>query len=203
MSKDFLTDLGIRCRAKSWHHLINFTDYHGSWAVWPWESHWIALGLRHQGFIKLADQVDTRIMNAFIVSAQYPEFYLVNPENDLAYYRFVALEPETNKPGHGAVIATNIPDTPQTWSAAAAIDIHGIFTGHQSSKMQLEWQAELEQQILREIKPLKLISTEAEVDRLRNEATVAVVDLAGGKTADDRYYESSGQLPAAIPAFAS
>src|SRR3989344_4365563 len=31
MSDDFLTDIGIRCRAKSQYKLIDFADYHGSW----------------------------------------------------------------------------------------------------------------------------------------------------------------------------
>jgi glycogen debranching enzyme len=203
LSGDFLTDIGIRCRAKSQHHLINFTDYHGSWAVWPWESHWIALGLRHQGLAKLADQIDIRVMNSFIISGQYAEFYLVNPESGLAYYRFVALEPEVDSTGHEAVVATNIPDTPQTWSAAAAIDIHGIFTGSAEAILQPEWLGELQQAVLPQIKQQKLLASNEELAELRKKAPVAVVDLAGGKTADEHYYAASDQLHASLPALAA
>jgi glycogen debranching enzyme len=193
---DFLTDIGIRCRARSRNSLISFADYHGSWAVWPWESHWIALGLRRQGLPKLADQVDIRIMNSFIISGQYTEFYMVNPINQRVYYRFVAMEPE--KQTDETLKATNLPDTPQTWSATAAIDIHGLFTGHHEEKLQPEWLARLEQEMLYKIGSAELIPDDHELAKIRAEAPVAVVDLAGGKTADKQYYATAGQLEASI-----
>ena len=181
-SDDFLTDLGIRCRAKSMHELINFTDYHGSWAVWPWESHWISLGLRHQGLNKLADQLDTRIMNAFIISGEYPEFYMVNPRTGVGYYRFVALKQDKAKGRElETVIATNIPDTPQTWSAASAIDIHGIFTGPGNSNLQPEWLARLEQGLLDRVESVRVLGRDQQLDELRRPPPGAGVEQHRGE----------------------
>ena len=203
-SDDFLTDLGIRCRARSQYKLINFADYHGSWAVWPWESHWIAMGLRRQGFTKLADEVDRRISNAFTVSGGYLEYFLVDPRDNSAFYRFVPLDwglvPQRRT---SAIAATNMPDAPQAWSLTAAIDIEAVSYTVQRVRQSDNnlWLAGLEKEILLQIEHAPLITDASQISRLRETSQAAIIDRMGGWLADERYHRMAGTpTPVLLPA---
>jgi len=195
MSDDFLTDIGIRCRAKSQYKLIDFADYHGSWSVWPWESHWVATGLRLQGFSKLADEVDRRILNAFMVSGEYSEYYLVDPRNDKAYYKFMPLDWGLNAQRHPAAIAAStMPDSPQTWSLTAAIDIRAIMSKAQRAGSMDGWLAGLQKEMLLKTKHMSLITNDAEISKLREASQAAVIDRLRGRATDERYHRMVGSL---------
>ena len=203
MSDEFLTDSGIRCRAKSQYKLINFADYHGSWAVWPWESHWIATGLRCQGFNKLADEVDRRILNAFTVSGSYLEYYLADPRSESVYYRFVPLDwglKIQSQPG--SIAAATMPDTPQTWSLTAAIDIRAALSSVHPVKRDHDlWLAGLEKDILLKIKHIALLTDETQISKLREISHAAVIDRVRGRAADERYHRMAGTpAPVLLPA---
>jgi len=203
VSKEFLTDVGIRCRAKSQAGLIDFADYHGSWASWPWDSHWIALGLRRQGFASLADEVDTRILNAFTVAGDYLEYFLVDPKNDEAYYRFQPLEWDSREPApDGAISASTIPDTPQTWSLTAAIGIRAIMSSAQPAQpIDDIWQAALEKELLLNTKHISVLTEGAEISKMREASPVASIDRRSGREADLRYHEKAGTpAPVLLPA---
>jgi glycogen debranching enzyme len=202
MSDDFLTDAGIRCRAKSAYRLVDFADYHGSWSVWPWESHWIALGLRRQGFNKLADEIDTRILNAFAVSGEYLEYYLVNPKNGQAYYHFKPLHWTTDpKAGNNSIVASTLPDKPQTWSVLSAIDIRATLSKAQPARAGDSWHAKLEREVLLKTKHETLITSSAQISRLREASHDAVIDRMRGREADAHYHRMVGSPdPVLLPA---
>lgn len=201
MGPDFLTDVGIRCRAKSRANLISFVDYHGSWAVWPWETHWIALGMRRQGLSRLADELDKRVLNSFAVAGDYLEFFLADPASEACYYRFNPLDwgKEDQAQGH-PIMATNLPDTPQTWSLTAEINIQSILSTVLDHPPQSVWLEALEHEMLKGLKTVQLLTTGEQISRVREAAPVANIDRMGGKEADDRYYDLIGAAKNAMPA---
>lgn len=117
-SPDFLTEVGIRCRPLSEDGLVGFQDYHGTWTVWTKETFEVVRGLHRQGLIGLAREVGNRILNAVNVAGANVEFLYVSPDGRVMY-DFRGGDPRTDDPEQ--VIATNQPEAPQTWTAAAAL----------------------------------------------------------------------------------
>ncbi|HYF96957.1 MAG TPA: hypothetical protein VD947_02850 [Patescibacteria group bacterium] len=119
MSKDFLTNAGIRSRALSFAHLINFWDYHGSYVSWPKETYDIAKGLRRQGFPKLARQLENRLLNIVLRTYEYPEFVYVDE-----WGRVLNGAPTSQT--HGEIIligGKNKPERVQAWTVSAILAI--------------------------------------------------------------------------------
>lgn len=77
-SSEFLTNVGLRSRALSNNdqpkHVIT---YHGNYTVWPSCTYMVSRGLRRQGFHRLAEQLDNRIMNGLRLDGKYAEFIVV------------------------------------------------------------------------------------------------------------------------------
>jgi glycogen debranching enzyme len=151
MSREFLTDAGIRSRALSEAHLIEYWDYHGSYVSWPKETYDIAKGLRRQGFPKLARELDNRVLNLVRRSRSYLEFVYVDE-----WGRVLASAPNATE--HGDVIivdSTNRPETIQAWTVSA---IMAILANKIAKRMgrtakvdQEPWQIELEKTIMKAI----------------------------------------------------
>lgn len=148
MSREFLTDGGVRSRALKEADLVPFWDYHGSYTTWPKETYDIAKGLRRQGFPLLARQLENRILNTAFKSHQYPEFIYVD-----AWGRVLTSAPGTKK--HGEVVmvdSTNTPERLQAWtvSAMTAITAHrirGKFKLTREPKAK-DWQKDLQHRVL-------------------------------------------------------
>lgn len=149
MGSDFLTDAGIRSRSLSENQLVKYWDYHGSFTSWPKETYDIAKGLRRQGFPKLADELENRLLNVVRKSRCYPEFVYVDYRG-----RVLAGPPAANDHGGISLVdSTNKPETIQAWTVSAVLAITnsrlavlGKRRVHQSA-----WQKELEQEILAHI----------------------------------------------------
>lgn len=151
MSPDFLTDAGIRSRALSEGHLVDYWDYHGSYVTWPKETYDIAKGFRRQGFPALAKQLENRLLNMVLRSGSYPEFVYVDE-----WGRVLASAPESHEHGDFIIVdSTNNPETTQAWTVSA---LYAIVANLLSSKLkrsaaieQTSWQIKLEKEILRHI----------------------------------------------------
>jgi glycogen debranching enzyme len=118
-SQDFLTDAGIRSRALRESRLVPFWDYHGSFTTWPKETHDIARGLMRQGFPRLAEQLENRLLNAVMKSGRYPEFFYVDE-----WGRVLATKPRGHEHGTFMTIeSTNSPEGIQAWTVSAVIEI--------------------------------------------------------------------------------
>jgi glycogen debranching enzyme len=146
MSRDFLTNAGIRSRALSAGHLINFWDYHGSFVTWPKETYDISKGLRRQGFSRLADQLDNRLLNIVLRTFDYPEFLYVDVDRVLT-----GSPSKKTHAGFTEVVGPNAPERIQAWTVSA---IWGILKQRNKSKRDYKqelWQTELENYILRRI----------------------------------------------------
>jgi glycogen debranching enzyme len=172
MSADFLTDAGIRSRARDQAHLVDHADYHGSLVTWPKETYDIAKGLRRWGFQKLARQLEDRLLNLVLRFHEYPEFVYVD-----AHGRVFGGRPVRRKHGEinlasniTPIAGRNIPERIQAWTVSA---IMAIVTERLSNKLRppfsrqqrvpLPWITHLEGEILatipqrrRSLSPLKL-----------------------------------------------
>ena len=194
ISEEFMTAPGLRCRAVSNRDLVDFADYHGSWASWPWLTHWVANGLRHQGFDKAAPQLDIRALNAAKISQGYLEYYFIDPTSDEVYYMYDA--EQTPQQSLREVVATNAPEEPQAWTVAALLDIlqqleHPAPAGRQDS-----WTKDFQEQLIlnmRQYVQFVAVLSPEEAQWLRQKSTIALINTAAGKTAEKVYYEKADE----------
>ncbi|MBA2279266.1 hypothetical protein H0V99_02415 [Candidatus Saccharibacteria bacterium] len=148
MSSDFVTDAGIRSRALSAAHLIEFWDYHGSYVSWPKETYDIAKGLRRQGLTKLAYQLENRLLNVYLKTREYPEFLYVD-----LLGRVLASSPSSHTHGELMLVdSTNNPERIQAWTVSAIIAIMNyqlkdrVIINEQAK--QSAWQKSFEKKVL-------------------------------------------------------
>lgn len=160
-SSSFLTRVGIRCRAKELEHLAGYQDYHGSWAVWPKETFDIAKGLEKQGFPLLARQLYNRIINACIITDDYPELLYVNPKNGDIYFGEQSKLSDTKKPT--VIFGNVIPETIQGWTLTAAMAIleNKIFVTN--VVVPDDWQKKLEQELLSKEPQIGIVTSDEEL----------------------------------------
>jgi glycogen debranching enzyme len=173
MSPEFLTDVGIRCRSLRHEDLteyLGYSDYHGTWAVWPKESFDVATGLRRQGLPALARDLETRITNGFKVAGGYPELFYVNPDGQVLYRPVGAEAPDDPK----AIAVTNIPDLDQTWSITADLAIRQRWQEPPAAP------ADFEQEVLGQIEPAPVLEDPRQLEALRRADPPFVLDRSTG-----------------------
>jgi len=128
IGSNFLTDVGIRTRDVKYAQLIPhpykpgefLSDYHGSETSWIKETYDIAKGLDYQGFHRLAEQLENRILNAVSISGKFYEFYYVDKEGNVNYDPHDTIESSDERK---KLAGTNIPEGSQAWTIAAVLDI--------------------------------------------------------------------------------
>jgi glycogen debranching enzyme len=140
---EFLTEVGVRCRSLAEDGLIDFQDYHGTWAVWAKEASDVARGLERQGFPRLAEQVRARLLNGVNVAGEHAEFLYVSPDGRV-HYDF------RGRAGHGPnptqIVGTNVPDQAQAWTVSAALAIK--LRASPAREGAAGWRRELEDAVL-------------------------------------------------------
>src|SRR3984893_15093523 len=117
-SRDFMTEVGIRCRSAGESGLVDFQDYHGAWTVWMKETFDVARGLERQGLPRLARQIGIRLLNAVNIAGAHIEFLYVSPDQRVMY-DFRARDLRTAEPE--VIAGTNQPEAPITWTVTAAL----------------------------------------------------------------------------------
>ncbi len=148
-SNDFLTDAGIRSRALQYADKSDVADYHGALVSWPIDTYLTAKGLRKQELPKLAEQLESRMLNAVHMSGNNYEFFYVTSEGE------VLLDPEAAKqkrPGAKNIPVQMYPDSNAAWTVAA---VHAIESSNKQSNTDSDketWQSQLEEEILSSIK---------------------------------------------------
>lgn len=81
---DMLTRVGIRTRAISQPQpLTGVVEYHGSLTVWPMFTFMVIEGLRRHGLLRLAEQLENRLINGFNAVKDFDEFFVVDREGSL------------------------------------------------------------------------------------------------------------------------
>ncbi len=129
MGPDFLTPAGIRCRSLAFADLVDFPDYHGSYAVWAHQTASIMKGMLRHGYKSEARELAQSIvdnMSHFDKDYPYPEFNFVDKENNV-------IHPE-QQTGIFADKRCNKPEPHQTWSMSAFLySIYVLNTLHQEA----------------------------------------------------------------------
>ncbi len=161
MGSDFLTDGGIRSRALSESRLVDYWDYHGSFTSWPKETYDIAKGLRRQGFAKLAEELENRLLNVVQAVRAYPEFVYIDARG-----RVLGMAPRQRN--HGEIVhveSSNHPEKTQAWTVSAVIAINASRRKLLKPKLQPQaaWQAELEKDVLTYIPHVRRLRSAKEI----------------------------------------
>ncbi len=160
---EFLTEVGIRCRALSEDRVVDFQDYHGTWAVWMKETFDVLRGLRRQGMTQLARQLGVRLLNAVNVVGAHVEFLYVSPDQRV-HYDFRGRDPRV--PGMEEIAGTNVPEEAQAWSVTAALALKWLFGSgrdlHGLANV-LPLRQALEAEVLRDMPEATVLRTAAEL----------------------------------------
>ena len=81
---DMLTRVGIRTRAISQPQpLPGVVEYHGSLTVWPMFNFMVVEGLRRHGLLRLAEQLENRLINGINAVRDFDEFFVVDRDGSL------------------------------------------------------------------------------------------------------------------------
>ena len=177
---DFMTEVGIRCRAASAADLVPFADYHGSWAVWTKENYDFIKGLRRQGLGELADDVSIRLLNMANISGENYEFLYVNPEGEVDYM------PKRYTPGMEVdeiIPATNIPDAGQAWTASALLAIKRQLEPRNRLESN-EWSKGLEATVLDKLPRADLYQSRNEIEEKKQVVKQFAIDVEAGINGD-------------------
>jgi glycogen debranching enzyme len=161
LGDDFLTEAGIRSRALSEAKLVNFWDYHGSYVSWPKETYDIIKGLKRQGFPKLAEELENRLLNVVKAMRAYPEFLYVDKRG-----RVLGISQSSH--GHGEIVVVDAPNQPeriQAWTVSATLAITSRARWFKKRRKihQEEWQKELEREVLKNIPHMPRLSSAKEL----------------------------------------
>jgi len=124
-SSDMLNISGIRTLSTQ-EYRFRANSYHNG-SVWPWDTHYISLGLLRHGYTALARELMRRTHTVFTTTACFPEFLSgaatdqpVMPTRAIKIY---------NKKYNFQQFIEQPPQRIQAWSVAAAVDIENRLQG--------------------------------------------------------------------------
>ena len=187
---DFVTEVGIRCRAASEAGLVDFQDYHGEWTVWMKETFDVARGLERQGLARLAQQLGNRLINAVNVAGAHVEFLYVSPDLRVMY-DFRGSAPRTSQPEE--IAGTNRPEAPITWTVVAALALKSwLGSGHGPDGFESAvvdgpgWREALETEVLQRMPPIQVLRTSAEIARAYERRGDFILNHGLGLQRDER-----------------
>ena len=184
---EFLTPVGVRCRALSEARLIDFQDYHGSWAVWMKETFDVLRGLQRQGLTGPARQLGARMLNAINVANKHVEFLYVSPDQRVMY-DIRGVDPLTTQPE--VIRGTNFPEEPLAWSVTGALALKWWFGsrrdlhGGPGLTDRLPSRETLEAVVMRSIPPIDVLRTKAEMRSIYGRRGDFVIDTRSGVERD-------------------
>ncbi len=189
---EMMATSGIRCVSTIHPDIPGFVDYHGRMATWPVEGNRYSRGARRRGAPLVAQQIDTRIMNAVVLAGGFPEFFYDDPDTNTAWYQPRKLETADQETVgiHPVILGTNIPEFTQGWTDTAVIAIENREVLHPDiyGREQSDWERNQEQIWLQRIpqySPLLDVNS-----LLEGRSNVVWVDIQKGRAADDLYRQS-------------
>jgi len=118
MSPDFHTPAGIRCRAVRHSRLLEYVDYHGTYAVWPKETFNIARGLERFGFNADATTLRSDIIRTVQRAGDFYELFYVDLDG-MVWHDPVGATARFSSATVGEPLPT--PEPGQAWTISAAI----------------------------------------------------------------------------------
>ncbi len=158
-SKEFITDVGIRTRALKYADGFTVADYHGSLVSWPIDTYKIAKGFRRQGLPRLAEQLETRLLNGVNMAGKHYEFFFVNKEGH------PILDYVSKKTGSdGEIVDQFAPEHEQGWTITAILDIKRNMAKRKDNEApKYMWQKKLQYEILSEIDQESVLSSKSQL----------------------------------------
>jgi glycogen debranching enzyme len=153
-SSNFVTNGGIRSRALSDANVVNFIDYHGSYTTWPKETYDFVKGLKRQGFPRLAEQFENRLMNVTAAAICYPEFVYVDASGRLF---FGSESSQSDRTAH-IITSSNKPEEVQAWTVSAILGILNDKTEYPRIDP-TNWRYKLEAKLLKQMPNIPLIDS--------------------------------------------
>lgn len=201
-SPDFVTEVGIRCRALSDEGLVGFQDYHGAWTVWMKETFEVVRGLECQGLTLIARQLANRILNAVNVARGTIEFLYVSPDGRVMF-DFQERDP------HGddtvQILGTNVPESPIAWTVTATLDVKWWYGAgrplHGRSRIAeaSEWRTPLETDLLSGLPVVDVLRTPAAIQAAYDRRGDFTLNRAVGSQMDKRARQiRRGREPLAV-----
>jgi glycogen debranching enzyme len=173
-SDEFLTDAGIRTRSLRHADDQPFADYHGSHVSWPVDTYMFAKGLRRQGFNRLAEQLENRVLNYVNMTGVNYELFMVDKDGNVITDVYEATK---KKKGETKLPIQMLPEENIAWTTTATARIKRgkdqKYWQEKEDKKQEEkpidlfpnWQRELEEEILGGIKNISVYKTVDELTR--------------------------------------
>ncbi|MFZ1323879.1 MAG: hypothetical protein WAQ57_01820 [Candidatus Saccharimonadales bacterium] len=113
MGPDFMTRAGLRCRSLAYAHLIEYPDYHGSYAVWFKETNDFIRGLEKHGRKAQANKLAQAIISTIQELGEYYEFVFVDEHGEL-------IHPSAQN-GRFADARSRVPEPGQAWTISAFV----------------------------------------------------------------------------------
>ena len=160
-SNEFLNDCGIRTRSVRHAWDQDIADYHGSFVSWPVDTFMFAKGLRRQGFSKLAEQLENRILNYVNFVGEHSELFIVDEYGKVVVDINSATQREN---GARELPVQMLPEKDIAWTTTAVAKILREREGNLAVLEQRpECQMDLEEEILERIKDVQVFETEREV----------------------------------------
>jgi glycogen debranching enzyme len=190
-SSDFLTRAGVRCNCLVHQDLLDYMAYQSSYTVWHKETYDIAKGLRRQGFPRLAEDLEVRLLNAVNIVGAATEFLYVMPDGRVDYDPFLVTPREPAED----ILGTNVPEKDQAWSVSAALAIKWRRGRRDKSTPAAGgWEADLEVTKLRENSPAVLLRSEAEITAAREASDPFRLNAEEGRRRESAYVQAH-ELP--------
>lgn len=182
-SGEFLTDVGIRSRAWQHDNLVDFWDYHGTRAVWIKATYDFAKGLKQQGFPKLAQQLEFRILNGIRIAGVFSELFYVAPNGQVAY------KPTSKKrsKNHEEITATTIPEHMQTWTASAVAAIEYDLQHATEMRQRASWKEVLEDHLMRTNPQVTLITSPRKAYKALPKHYSYTINVQKGQESEDEF----------------
>lgn len=184
---DFLTEVGVRCRARSQADLVGFQDYHGAWTVWPRETFAVVRGLERQGLRRLARQLANRLLNGVNAARGNVEFLYVSPDGPVMY-DFRARDIRAGEPR--LIAGTNQPECPTSWTVSASVALkHWYAYGrplHGKPQRRDAWRDRLEGDVFTAMPRVDAFSASGEIEAAYAARGDFHLDLGRGRAMDGR-----------------
>jgi glycogen debranching enzyme len=189
-SESFLTAVGIRSRAVEYGNLLPYWDYQGSFTSWAVTTNVFALGLRRQGLVAHAFDMEKRLLNAVNIAGCLPEFFYVDGSGRVHYSIHHRTVPAIEQAGEPERIrATNQPELNQAWTISAVLRAKlARRDARRAGKVKSSYESKLKRKTgLRRV-GTKLLRGNKIPNAYPNYASL--VDRDGGMVAEQEYIEA-------------
>lgn len=185
-SPDFLTIIGVRAMDVNMQEMLTYWFYQGPTSVWMVMNNFIIEGLHRLGFVKLATELENRMINFLNAMGTFAEFGIVTPEGvpcldeDTPYHL-----PKIN------ILSTNKNQKGQTWTVSAVEEIRRRRQRPAKARRPAAaWVQKLDGELMAGLVSTPLYITREQItEYVYKNFYQYHADIEGGKAAEDQYIQ--------------